>query len=632
MIEEETSPKDTIERFQKLVQQEKVDCVQGIISTGVGLALGPVVEEARALTIFWDGTTQDGVEEKLPNPKYLFRSTDNECEAVMSSLLAIKHWKGQFKRVAGINPDYSYGRNNMAAFVALLKRFNIEHEVVTEQWPKVGTMELTSHVAALKAAKPDLIFSSLLFADLPVFMKQAHAAELTKGTKLVFPAAGWQHTLMKKDFTPEGMLFGHNTLYFDNPNATPMAKEFVAWYADRAQGLSRTGRPIAPTSPSPPTRRRWRRPPRRRAAVAGSRRRRSARWKGLSVESLGGKGSWRKDHIADQTFVQGFTTHNNKYDFVTLDPPGSRPCIPPTCRSRAGAEFLGVAEDRAVQGVDGPARRHMSGFANILLGGIFHAAVLFLVAAGLQLVFGVQKIVNLACGSFYALGAYFGITFVNLALNAGLPAWLLLPVLIVAGLLMAVVGPPIERLLRTVYDRDESFQLLLTFALVLMFQDVLRFIWGANPQSLSNVLTGLRQGDWRRLQRAGLQSAGDRRRDRRGVPDRALPAAHQLRPPAARDGREPHHGGGARRRRAQRLRRRVHARHGARHDRRGAGGADLGGLARHGHRVRDRGLRRGGDRRARLHARRARRRAARRPDPRRCRWSSIPSSRCSRST
>jgi branched-chain amino acid transport system substrate-binding protein len=111
VIEEESSPKDTIERFSKLVQQEKVDCVQGIISTVVGLALGPVVEETRALTIYWDGTTQDGVEEKIPNPRYLFRSTDNECEAVMSSLLAIKHWKGQFKRIAGINPDYSYGRN-----------------------------------------------------------------------------------------------------------------------------------------------------------------------------------------------------------------------------------------------------------------------------------------------------------------------------------------------------------------------------------------------------------------------------------------------------------------------------------------------------------------------------------------
>src|SRR5215217_5523618 len=94
VIEEESSPKDTIERFSRLVQQEKVDCVQGIISTGVGLALGPVVEEARALTIYWDGTTQDGVDEKIPNPRYLFRSTDNECEAVMSSLLTINSGKG----------------------------------------------------------------------------------------------------------------------------------------------------------------------------------------------------------------------------------------------------------------------------------------------------------------------------------------------------------------------------------------------------------------------------------------------------------------------------------------------------------------------------------------------------------
>src|SRR5262245_52903057 len=129
----------------------------------------------------------------------------------------------------------------------------------------------------------------------------------------------------------------------------------------------------------------------------------------------------------------------------------------------------------------------MTAIANVLLGGIFHAAVLFLVAAGLQLVFGVQKIVNLACGSFYALGAYFGLTFVHLCLKAGVPTWMLLPLLIAAGLLVAVVGPPIERILRTVYDRDESFQLLLTFALVLMFQDVFRFIWGANPRSLDNV-------------------------------------------------------------------------------------------------------------------------------------------------
>ncbi|MBX6329266.1 MAG: branched-chain amino acid ABC transporter permease [Pseudolabrys sp.] len=128
----------------------------------------------------------------------------------------------------------------------------------------------------------------------------------------------------------------------------------------------------------------------------------------------------------------------------------------------------------------------MSAFANILAGGVFHAAVLFLVAAGLQLVFGVQKIINLACGSFYALGAYFGITFISYAGALGVSAWLIFPGLILSGILLGLIGPPIERLLRTIYDRDESFQLLLTFAMVLIFQDIFKFFWGANPRSLDS--------------------------------------------------------------------------------------------------------------------------------------------------
>ena len=131
----------------------------------------------------------------------------------------------------------------------------------------------------------------------------------------------------------------------------------------------------------------------------------------------------------------------------------------------------------------------MVSFLDILLGGVFHAAVLFLVAAGLQLVFGVQKIVNLACGSFYALGAYFGITAVNWAVAAGVPPVLFLPVLILSGVLLGVIGPFIEGLLRMVYDRDEAFQLLLTFALVLMFQDILRYFWGATPKVLGDIAT-----------------------------------------------------------------------------------------------------------------------------------------------
>jgi len=126
--------------------------------------------------------------------------------------------------------------------------------------------------------------------------------------------------------------------------------------------------------------------------------------------------------------------------------------------------------------------------ANILVGGVFHAAVLFLVAAGLQIVFGVQKIVNLACGSFYALGAYFGISALAWAAAFEVPAIAYIPILVGSGLLLAIVlGPSVERLLRLIYDRDEHFQILLTFALVLIFEDAIRLIWGAVPLQTINV-------------------------------------------------------------------------------------------------------------------------------------------------
>ena len=109
---------------------------------------------------------------------------------------------------------------------------------------------------------------------------------------------------------------------------------------------------------------------------------------------------------------------------------------------------------------------------------------MFLVAAGLQVVFGVQRIFNLACGSFYALGAYVGVSFVQRAVAAGLPpAWFPLA-LVAGGLAVGLIGPVVERgLLRFVYDRDETFQLLLTFAIVLMLEDLTRMGWGTSPVS-----------------------------------------------------------------------------------------------------------------------------------------------------
>src|SRR6202171_6534227 len=129
----------------------------------------------------------------------------------------------------------------------------------------------------------------------------------------------------------------------------------------------------------------------------------------------------------------------------------------------------------------------MTELVDVVLGGTFHAAVLFLVAAGLQVLFRSHEIVNLACGSFYALGASFGIPAVGIAIKLGMPPLLFFPVLIIAGLAIGLVGLPIERVLRTIYRRDESYQLLITFGLLLMFQDAFRYLWGATPRTMDNV-------------------------------------------------------------------------------------------------------------------------------------------------
>ena len=116
-----------------------------------------------------------------------------------------------------------------------------------------------------------------------------------------------------------------------------------------------------------------------------------------------------------------------------------------------------------------------------LLSGLAHAMVLFLIAAGLSLIFGVTRIVNFAHGSFYMLAAYLAYT-LTAVLPLGPGAFYVGVVL--AALAVGVVGALVEIvLLRRVYRAPELYQLLLTFALVLVVADVVRFVWGAENKT-----------------------------------------------------------------------------------------------------------------------------------------------------
>jgi branched-chain amino acid transport system permease protein len=127
-----------------------------------------------------------------------------------------------------------------------------------------------------------------------------------------------------------------------------------------------------------------------------------------------------------------------------------------------------------------------------LLNALLYAAILFLIAGGLSLIYGVMRVVNLAHGSLYAVGAYVMAWTVG-GLAARLPAPALLAVLPLAAAAVAVVGALIEpAFLRPLYRRAEEYQLLMTFGLLLLLEDLMRFVWGPTPLSATALWSSFR--------------------------------------------------------------------------------------------------------------------------------------------
>lgn len=123
----------------------------------------------------------------------------------------------------------------------------------------------------------------------------------------------------------------------------------------------------------------------------------------------------------------------------------------------------------------------------IMIDGLTYASWLFIVALGLTLVFGVLKILNVAHGSFYALGAYAAASLVGWFASMQLAPELSLIAMLLAAVGVAVIVAPLcERgLLRIFYGRDEVLLVLVTYALFLILEDVTKIIWGVNPFYLS---------------------------------------------------------------------------------------------------------------------------------------------------
>ena len=120
------------------------------------------------------------------------------------------------------------------------------------------------------------------------------------------------------------------------------------------------------------------------------------------------------------------------------------------------------------------------------LNGIQFGILLFLVAAGLTLIFGVMDLINLAHGVLYMVGAYFAATLAAFTGDFFLGVALALPSALAFGILLEVL------IFRRLYDRDHLDQVLATFGLILILNEGVKILWGAAPMSipLPDILSG----------------------------------------------------------------------------------------------------------------------------------------------
>ena len=119
----------------------------------------------------------------------------------------------------------------------------------------------------------------------------------------------------------------------------------------------------------------------------------------------------------------------------------------------------------------------------ILMDGVIYTSWLFMVSLGLTLIYGVMKILNIAHGSLYALGAYTAAWVIGIYFAGGYPPIGSYLAIVIAALAAGLIsGLLIERgILRFMYGRDEVLMVLVTYAIFLILEDVIKLIWGVDP-------------------------------------------------------------------------------------------------------------------------------------------------------
>jgi branched-chain amino acid transport system substrate-binding protein len=205
IVDEAGSAANVVTEFRNLVQRDQVDAVVGYISSGSCLAIAPVADELKALTVFFDCGTPRVFEEK--ERTYVFRPTPH---ATMDSLGAARYLLTKKKDInlfSGLNQNYAWGQDSWRDFVGAMNVLAPNAKIDKELFPKLFAGEYGAEISTLLTSQSQALHSSFWDGDLESFIYQEQARGLDK-RMLVVASTAESVMFRLRDKMPDGIIVG----------------------------------------------------------------------------------------------------------------------------------------------------------------------------------------------------------------------------------------------------------------------------------------------------------------------------------------------------------------------------------------------------------------------------------------
>jgi branched-chain amino acid transport system substrate-binding protein len=165
------SADEAVRLARELIIKDNVDFLAGTLTSAEAPAVSTVAKENKIVFVAPTAKLTELTQPPNLHP-YIFRVASNtDVEGTAGASLMAK-WK-DVKTVATIAPDYAYGRDSIASFVAKIKKLRPDIQIVDQEWPKLGEADFTPFITAQMGKKPDAVYCSLFAGDFVTFTKEA---------------------------------------------------------------------------------------------------------------------------------------------------------------------------------------------------------------------------------------------------------------------------------------------------------------------------------------------------------------------------------------------------------------------------------------------------------------------------